>query len=334
MHSATVVVATPSPSDWHRCRDIIALDPALQIVGHAPGLMELFSQVEAAPPNLVMVSARLCQVPEFDLIVALFKALDVRWVTFERGPRLPDPGAAPVFSGAGGGGLFSLSLDDDPTLLVRHLRAVVQAPQSAPSRPAPRQGEPAAPRYRRVVLIGASTGGIEALKTVLAHFAADCPPTVIVQHIAEGFGRNLASTLARCCSASVHSFAPGIDLRPGMICVVAGQPHHAVLAPGPRPQLAANTDPPMSGHCPSVDKLFLSALPYANRIVAAVLTGMGRDGADGLLALREAGARTLAQDERTSVVYGMPGAAWSNGAAMDRLPLKAIGPALLAEARK
>jgi len=90
----------------------------------------------------------------------------------------------------------------------------------------------------------------------------------------------------------------------------------------------------MSGHTPSIDKLFLSAVPFSTRIVAAILTGMGSDGAQGLLALRTGAARTMPPDDKTSLVYGMPAFAWSNGGAMTQVALQKIGPLLLAEAAR
>lgn len=302
----------------------------MKIVAHAPGLMELFSLVEGDPPHLVLISARLTRAPEFDLMVTLFRELDVRWLSFEqstavitRPHRLQQPGS----------GLFAVQIDQPSRTVASQIRAVLFARQRAQPMPAAQPVERPR-RYRRLVMLGASTGGIDALKTVLGHYGADCPPTVIVQHISPGFGRNLASTLSRGCAAKVLSFEPNLELRSGMVCIVAGHSHHVVLASGNRPILVASDDPPMSGHCPSIDRMFLSGIPFAPRVVAAVLTGMGRDGAEGLLALRKAGARTLVQDEASSVVYGMPAAAWTNGGAMRQVPLRDVGPALMLEAQQ
>ncbi len=328
---AKIIVATPYANDLRRVQQILEKAENLKIVAHAPGLMELFDKVEHNPPNLVMVSADLYKNADFELIVTLFNALDVRWMMFER---LCATGGKPQAPSSGGiGGLFSISLDDNPHVVITQLRAVMQARQSAQQ---PKQ--PVAPskrkRYRRLVLLGSSTGGVDALKTVLADFEADCPPTVIVQHTGQGFGHGLAAVLGRSCGARVRMFEPNQAIESGTVYVVAGHEHHAVLSVNGKAYLGQSHDPPMSGHKPSIDKLFLSAAPYASRIVAAILTGMGRDGADGLLALRNAGARTMNQDEQTSVVYGMPAAAWSNGASMKQVALKDIGLSLLAEAER
>lgn len=331
MLEAKIIVATPYAIDLRRAQQILENTDTLKIVAHAPGLMELFNKVEHNPPNLVLISADLCQNADFELIVTLFRALDVRWIVFEslNGSAVKAQATSPSRRG----GLFSISLDDSPRVLITQLRAVLQAKQIAqppkqPIAPASRK------RYKRIVMLGSSTGGVDALKTVLSEFEADCPPTVIVQHTGQGFGKGLAGVLGKSCGAHVRMFEPNQTIETGNVYVVAGHDHHAVMSFNGRAYLKQSADPPMSGHKPSIDKLFLSAAPYASRIVAGILTGMGRDGADGLLALRNGGARTMTQDEKTSVVYGMPAAAWSNGASMKQLALKDIGPNLLAAAER
>lgn len=331
MKRANVIVATDALWDWERCLAVAEHSDILQVVSHAPGLMELYTQVETNPPNLVLIASKLCRVPEFDLIVALFKALDVRWVMFDGREAISAAGGAPAIRGSG---LFSISLDMDPRRIATHVQSVVHTSQRPGTGMPPPRAQGSGKRFRRMILVGASTGGIDVLRLMLGAFDADCPPTVIVQHIAHGFGDRLTTTLSRNCRARVVNFEPNIELEPGMVCLVAGLSHHAVFGPGHRAILQPSYDPPMSGHCPSIDKLFLSALPHAKRVVAAVLTGMGRDGAEGLLRLRSAGATTLAQDESSSVVYGMPAAAWANGGAMQRVGANVVGAALLDEAAR
>ena len=118
-------------------------------------------------------------------------------------------------------------------------------------------------------------------------------------------------------------------MQPGTIYVAGGSDGHLRLTGGDALRCQISPGPAVSGHVPSVDELFRSALPIAERVVAALLTGMGRDGAEGLLALRRAKAMTLGQDEATAVVYGMPRAAFELGAVQTQLPLNRIGPELL-----
>jgi two-component system chemotaxis response regulator CheB len=181
-----------------------------------------------------------------------------------------------------------------------------------------------------MVLIGASTGGIDALLAVLSTFGADCPAMVIVQHTGHGFGDSLAALLDRNVAPRVRPAIEGARLDVGTVHVCAGGGRQVCLETGPRLSLRFASAEPVSGHCPSVDFLFRSAVPVAGRVSAAILTGMGRDGAEGLDALRRHGAWTVAQDAATSVVFGMPRAAAEIGAAAAVLPIDKIGPALLA----
>ena len=331
MPEAKVIIATPYVDDLRKTQRILSEADGLRIVAHVPGLMELFNKVEHDPPNLVLIAADLCQNADFELIVTLFKALDVRWMMFDR---LNQTGGQPTKAAQKiRGDLFSVSIDKDPWAFVTQVRAVLQARQCA-QQPVRSTSPSQRRRYKRMVMIGSSTGGVDALKTVLADFDADCPPTIVVQHTGQGFGHGLVAVLNRSSGASVRMFEPNMVVKSGSIYVVAGQDHHAVLSVNGKPYLGQSNDPPMSGHRPSIDKLFFSAVPYASQVVAALLTGMGRDGADGMLALRNAGARTIAQDEDSSVVYGMPAVAWSIGAAMQQMTLKDIGSGLLAEAER
>lgn len=187
---------------------------------------------------------------------------------------------------------------------------------------------------QRILLIGASTGGVEALTQVLSTFPADCPPTLIVQHTGGGFTKGLTRLLNRGCAAHVMEAREGHVPRPGEVLMPPGNAAHLEIAPARGGAVHLRHGPPVSGHRPSVDALFLSALPWAGRVTAALLTGMGRDGAEGLLALRQAGAETFGQDAETSVVYGMPRVAFELGAVGQQLPLSAIGPALMASCRR
>jgi len=175
-----------------------------------------------------------------------------------------------------------------------------------------------------LVLIGASTGGVDALCTVLSDYPDNCPPTLIVQHTGRGFGQGLVDLLNRRCAAQVRVAEHGLQLTHGMVCVAAGTDKHLNVDSGSPRKIRMTEGAPVSGHLPSVDALFRSGLPIARNVVAILLTGMGSDGAQGLLELRRAGAQTFVQDEKTSVVYGMPRIAWEIGAAQSRLPLPSV----------
>ncbi len=180
----------------------------------------------------------------------------------------------------------------------------------------------------RWILIGSSTGGVEALETILGSFPADCPPTLITQHMPVQFLKSFSTRLNSMLAPSVGLAVAGHEPGPGEIWIAPGGESHLRIGRNGR-CLELSDAPKRSGHRPSVDEMFSSALPFANRIVAAVLTGMGRDGADQMLTLRRAGAHCIGQDAETSVVYGMPRAAYAVGAVQEQLPLAAIGPRLL-----
>ena len=163
---------------------------------------------------------------------------------------------------------------------------------------------------RRVILIGASTGGVEALRFLLPRLPDGLPPIAVVQHIPPNFSRLMAERLNELCPFEVREAAEGDVLRPGL-CLVAPGDFHLALVPYGRGFRARLTQSPPVHHCrPAVDVLFRSAAEHAGaQAVAALMTGMGSDGARGLQALRAAGARTLAEHEDSCVVYGMPHAA-------------------------
>lgn len=167
-----------------------------------------------------------------------------------------------------------------------------------------------------LIAIGASTGGVEALQRLLAGFAADCPPTVIVQHVNASFAPAIARTLDRASPATVQLAEPDLPLRRGNVYLAPGGDRHLQVG-GPGPFHARlRRGRPVSGHIPSVDVLFHSVSETAGADAAGILlTGMGSDGARGLLEMARAGARTIAQDEATCTVFGMPRAAIALGAA-------------------
>lgn len=184
-----------------------------------------------------------------------------------------------------------------------------------------------------IVAIGASTGGTEALRTILRQLPPDAPPIVIVQHMPEGFTAAFARRLDECCDVSVKEAASGDDLLPGRVLIAAGDRHLIVHRRGRQYHVEVARGPLVSRHRPSVDVLFRSVAGAAGpNAVGVILTGMGDDGADGLLQMKRAGARTIAQDEASSVVFGMPKEAIARRAVDQVVPLKRIPFLLLSGA--
>jgi two-component system, chemotaxis family, protein-glutamate methylesterase/glutaminase len=183
----------------------------------------------------------------------------------------------------------------------------------------------------RVIAIGASAGGVATLAHILPMFPADAPGIVIVQHMPGGFTTSFAARLNSLAAMQVKEAAHGDRVRSGLVLLApGGEQHMEVRRSGGEYRVVLFNGEKVSGHRPSVNVLFRSVARQVGRnAAAALLTGMGDDGADGLLAIRQAGGRTMAQDEQTSVVFGMPAAAWERGAAEVQLPINDIPARLL-----
>jgi two-component system, chemotaxis family, protein-glutamate methylesterase/glutaminase len=183
---------------------------------------------------------------------------------------------------------------------------------------------------RKIIAIGSSTGGVEALIAVLQKFPANCPPTVITQHMPHTFTKSFSERLNRLCAPTVQEATDGARLEIGKVYLAPGGEHHLQVVNHTSPCCRLLDREPVNGHRPSVDVLFDSVAEVAGRnAVGVILTGMGRDGASGLLKMRHAGARTFGQNEKTCVVYGMPRVAYELGAVETQLPLSSIGEEVL-----
>jgi two-component system chemotaxis response regulator CheB len=186
----------------------------------------------------------------------------------------------------------------------------------------------------KVVVIGASTGGTEALKTVLEALPADTPGIVIVQHMPELFTRAFANRLDGLCSISVKEAETNDTVIRGRALIAPGNHHLLLKRSGARYYVEVKDGPLVCRHRPSVDVLFRSAARYAGQnAVGVILTGMGDDGARGMLEMKQAGARTIAQDEATCIVFGMPKEAIKLNGVDKILPLQSVAGTMLAYAR-
>ncbi|HEX6862989.1 MAG TPA: chemotaxis-specific protein-glutamate methyltransferase CheB, partial [Thermoanaerobaculia bacterium] len=224
------------------------------------------------------------------------------------------------------------------TVLTEKIREVTGRPVPVPradERPAPAPPPPAAPSEApngrpALVLIGASTGGPPALEAILRSLGDDLPvPVVVVQHMPPGFTRAFAERLNGHLPFEVHEAADGEPLVPGRVLIAPGGIHLRIGERNGRLHAFLSTEPERALHRPSVDVLFSSAGEAAQgKVVAVLLTGMGHDGAQGMAELARSGAYTIAQDEATSVIYGMPRAAVAAGGVKEVLPLPGIGARL------
>jgi two-component system chemotaxis response regulator CheB len=202
--------------------------------------------------------------------------------------------------------------------------------RSAAATQAPAQRLAMTRTTHKVIAIGASTGGTEALREVLMALPADAPGIVIVQHMPEHFTRSFAERLNGICAMEVKEAEDGDTIGPGRVLIAPGNRHMLMQRSGARYHAVVRDGPQVGRHRPAVNVLFKSVAQYAGaNAVGALLTGMGADGAEGLLAMRQAGAATIAQDEASSIVFGMPKEAIALGAAQEVQPLPEIAAALL-----
>jgi two-component system chemotaxis response regulator CheB len=217
------------------------------------------------------------------------------------------------------------------------LRLPARAPSAPPLAPAPAPAAaPAAPKAlgargpERVVVMGASTGGTEALRDVLRSLPADSPGVAVVQHMPEAFTRSFAERLDRICRVRVREAKNGDAIVAGHVLIAPGNQHMRIRRTGSRYFVEVYDGAPVNGFRPSVDVLFHSCARQAGASgIGVLMTGMGDDGARGLLALRDAGGRTIVQDESSCVVFGMPREAIERGAAEVVVPLARIADAVM-----
>lgn len=187
----------------------------------------------------------------------------------------------------------------------------------------------------KVIVIGASTGGVQAIEAVIGRFPPNAPGTVIVQHMPAGFTKSFSERLNSLCAVEVREAQNGDTVIPGRVLIAPGNFHMTLKRSGAQYYVEVKEGPLVNRHRPSVDVLFQSAAQSAGaNAVSVMLTGMGNDGAKGMLKLKGAGAICAAQDEKSSVVWGMPKAAIEIGAASTQLPLEKIAQFLIDQAMK
>lgn len=314
--------------------DALKADPDIEVVGTAVDPYVARDKIQALNPDVITLDLEMPRMDgltflkilmeQHPLPVIIMSSLSQRGSDYAlEALRL---GAFDVLAKPHGAYSFG---DLGPQLIARIKASVTARLRRPTTRPvvAPVKSRPAgvtAGHSRDLILLGASTGGTEALREVLTHLPANLPPIAIVQHIPAVFSRTFAERLNALCQLEVREASDGERLRPGTALIAPGNFHLLVQWAGDHHCVRVVSGPEVWHQRPAVDLLFKSAADCgaAPHVLAGVFTGMGRDGADGLLRLRERGAATFAQDEATSVVYGMPRVAWETGAAERQLPLE------------
>jgi two-component system chemotaxis response regulator CheB len=356
MSKIRVLIVDDSALVRRMAREVLAADPEIEVVGVAADPYEARDRIALLSPEVVTLDLEMPRMDGLTFLGLLMERRPLPVVVMssltQRGSdcaiealRL---GAVDVI----GKPVGSFSFGQVGAELIRKVKLAARVrPRTRSVRspgPATASMEPAAPaaplfgfprseRFdsRSIILLGASTGGVETLHEILSALPAEMPGIALVQHMPPVFSKSFAARLNQLCELDVREAADGDVLLPGRVLVAPGNFHMLLHRSGSQFVVRVVDGPKLWHQRPAVDVLFKSAADAGAgaRCIAGVLTGMGRDGADGLLALHRRGATTFAQDEKTSIVYGMPRAAVENGAAATVLALDKVAPFLIRTCR-
>ncbi|MBL8669597.1 MAG: chemotaxis response regulator protein-glutamate methylesterase [Alphaproteobacteria bacterium] len=333
-----VVVVDDSALIRQLLAELIGAEPDMEVVGVASDPIVARHMIKTFSPDVITLDIEM---PRMDGLDFLERLMRLRPMPVVMVSSLTESGAEATLRALELGAVdfvakpkldLRVGMEGLRDELVRKVRAASRAKVRAPS---DRSAPAIAPSlgYRStetIVAIGASTGGVEALRDVICALPADAPATLVVQHMPEKFTATFAARLDGMAAVHVSEASDGARVLPGHVYIAPGSYHLSLARSGANYVCEVRDGAPVSGHRPSVDVLFNSVARVAGqRSIGVILTGMGRDGADGLLAMRNAGAATLGEDASSCVVYGMPKAASQAGAVERELPLSKMGAEIL-----
>ena len=360
MEKVKVLIVDDSALIRQMLTEILAGDPGIEVVGSAQDPYVARDKIKALNPDVLTLDVEM---PRMDGITFLGNLMRLRPMPVVMISSLTEKGAEITLQALELGAVDfvskpKLDVQTGMEAYAEEIRAKVRMAAGVPAaRLARRASAHARPEVmpklnadavlgsstasrpfkttERIVAIGASTGGTEAIKEVLTRLPADAPGIVITQHIPAEFSGPFARRMDGLCALSVCEASDGQQILPGHAYIAPGGRHLLVQRSGARYLCSLSDGPPVNRHRPSVDVLFRSVAQSAGlNAIGVLLTGMGDDGAQGLKEMLEAGAPTLAQDEASSVVWGMPGRAWAIGAAQELLPLGAVAAGILERAAR
>jgi len=332
--------------------EILSADREIEVVGVASDAHVARERIKSLNPDVITLDVEM---PKMDGVTFLRNLMRLRPMPVVMVSSLTEHGADVTLDALSLGAVdylpkpkidLAATLKDYGDLLVEKVKMAARARVRAldPQRPMPQvrpshtadavlpAGSP--PKHLRttdrIIAIGASTGGTEAIKEVLMGFPPDTPGVVVTQHIPKAFSGPFAKRMDQCCQMTVYEATDGQQILPGHVYIAPGDRHLLVIRDGARYVCRLDDGTPVNRHKPSVDVLFRSVAQNVGRnAIGLLLTGMGKDGARGMKEMRDAGSPTIAQDEATSVVWGMPGEAVAIGAAEKTLPLGEIASATI-----
>ena len=337
MHKIKVLVIDDSALIRSLMREIINSQPDMEVVGAAPDPIAAREMIKALNPDVLTLDVEMPRMNGLDFLEKLMRlrpmpvvmvsslterdsdttlqALELGAVDFLAKPRLGIQA-----------GLAELAAELGDKIRMAARAHIPRHAQSGAEQEANRLlGGAFQNTGEKLICIGASTGGTEALKAILTRLPTDTPAILVAQHMPEAFTKSFAARLDGLCAMTVKEAVHNERLLPGHVYVAPGHSHLLAKKNGAYSYTELAQTAPVNRHRPSVDVLFASAARASgDNAIGILLTGMGKDGAAGLLEMRQAGARTMVQDEASSVVWGMPRAAVELGAAQEILPLQAI----------
>ncbi len=332
--------------------EILSSDPAIEVVGTASDPFVAAERISQQVPDVITLDIEM---PRMDGLTFLQKIMSQHPIPVIICSSLAEDGAQSTLKALEYGAVDIIAkprlgtkqfLEESRIILCEAVKAAARARVRVPTPHSviepkltadailPRATSAMLETTEKVVVIGASTGGTEALRALLETLPANAPGIVIVQHMPEMFTKAFANRLDSLCLISVKEAESNDTVLRGRALIAPGNHHVLLKRSGARYYVDIKDGPLVSRHRPSVDVLFRSAARYAGpNAVAVIMTGMGDDGARGMLEMKETGAATIAQDEATSVVFGMPNEAIKRGAVDEILPLESIAGAILTHAR-
>ncbi len=331
-----VVIVDDSRTIRALLRATIDGDPRFSVIGEAGDPYEAREVIKRTNPDIITLDVEMPRMNGLVFLEHLMRLRPMPVVMVSSRTREHSVDAVRALSLGAVDCVDRARLQSDPLQRTRFLEALFSAANATvtprPAAPArPRPEAPAGFRWNgRIVVIGSSTGGVDALERIFTHFPETAPPTIVAQHMPGPFLASFAARLDEHMRPKVCLATDGARMEQGKILIAPGGDYHAELA-GPAPGRTGLVRGDGNDlYVPSVEVLFKSAVPMAASVVAVMLTGMGRDGAESMAELRSLGARTLAQSGETSVVDGMPRAARALGAVEESVPLDRLGEAILA----